>query len=80
MARTRKTRTFEVRTPCGGRAMSHVVAGESLEGAALAFIAEVGLTPHADEHQASVYVRDLDGGQEHCFLIDLDTGEAKPCK
>ena len=33
----------------------------------------------ADEGQISVIVRDLDSGHEHCFRLDLETGETGPC-
>ncbi|MGZ6195666.1 MAG: DUF5961 family protein [Candidatus Binataceae bacterium] len=37
--------------------------------------------PHqSDEHAVTVFVRDLAGGGEHCFRIDFDTGETKPCR
>jgi len=32
-----------------------------------------------DEHEISVIVREVGTGHEHCFRIDLDSGEAAPC-
>jgi hypothetical protein len=32
-----------------------------------------------DDGEISVIVRDLDSGHEHCFRIDLDSGETQPC-
>ena len=31
------------------------------------------------EDETSVIVRELETGHEHCFRVDLETGEAKPC-
>jgi hypothetical protein len=30
-------------------------------------------------HELSVVVRELVTGHEHCFKIDLDSGETAPC-
>jgi hypothetical protein len=32
-----------------------------------------------DEREISVIVREIDTGREHCFRIDLDSGEASAC-
>jgi hypothetical protein len=50
----------------------------SFEAAAVAYVEEFGMTADAD-HEISVIVRDVASGHEHCFRIDLDTGEAAPC-
>jgi hypothetical protein len=32
-----------------------------------------------DDHEISVIVREVQTGHEHCFRIDLDSGETAPC-
>jgi hypothetical protein len=54
---------------------ARVVSEPSFEAAAVAYVED--FHPAGDE--VSVIVRDLHTGQEHCFRIDLDTGEAAPC-
>jgi len=50
----------------------------SFEAAAVAYVEDLHGT--AEEGQAiSVIVRELDTGHEHCFRIDLDSGDAAPC-
>jgi hypothetical protein len=49
----------------------------SFEAAAVAYVEDL----HAvgEEAEIRVIVRDIASGREHCFRIDLDTGEAAPC-
>lgn len=50
----------------------------SFEAAAVAYAEDFGyVTDQA--HELKLIVLDLDSGHEHCFLIDLDTGETGPC-
>ncbi len=49
----------------------------SFEAAAVAYVED--LHDIGNEHEISVIVRDLDSGHEHCFQIDLETGEAAAC-
>ena len=55
-----------------------VVTEPSFEAAALAYVEE---WPHSidDDPEVRVIVRDVESGHEHCFMIDLDTGEAGAC-
>lgn len=53
-----------------------IVEEKAAEGAALTFLEDWA---PADEAQAAVIVRDLETGREHCFRVDLHTGEAEPC-
>ena len=50
----------------------------SFEAAALAYVED---WPHTidDNPEVRVIVRDLESGHEHCFRIDLDTGETGDC-
>ena len=56
---------------------ARVVEERSFEAAAAAYVED--LHPVGDEPEISVIVRELDSGHEHCFRIDLDTGEAAAC-
>ena len=49
----------------------------SFEAAAVAYVED--LHPAGDQATISVIVRDVASGHEHCFRIDLDTGETAPC-
>ena len=50
----------------------------SFEAAAMAYVEDFPLRAD-DEAQISVVVRDVESGFEHCFRIDLDTGDTTPC-
>jgi hypothetical protein len=50
----------------------------SFEAAAVAYVEDFHLTV-GDEKEISVIVREVETGHEHCFRIDLDSGEAAPC-
>lgn len=56
---------------------ARTVTESSFEAAAVAYVEE--LHPFSDEAEISVIVRDIGSGHEHCFRIDLGTGEAAPC-
>lgn len=57
---------------------ARVVSEASFEAAAAAFLEDYA--PPADhEGDISLIVRDMESGGEHCFRIDLDTGDAAPC-
>ncbi len=49
----------------------------SFEAAAVAYVED--LHDLGDEREISVIVREIDTGREHCFRIDLDSGEASAC-
>ena len=49
----------------------------SFEAAAVAYVED--LHDVGAEHEISVIVHELDSGHEHCFRIDLDTGDAAAC-
>ena len=70
-------RPFEVHTRDLGHSR-RVVIEPSFEAAALAYVEE---WPHSidDSKAVNVVVRDLENGHEHCFSIDLDTGETGEC-
>jgi hypothetical protein len=49
----------------------------SFEAAAVAYLED--LHELGDEHELSLIVRDVETGHEHCFRIDLDSGETTAC-
>jgi hypothetical protein len=57
---------------------ARVVVEASFEAAAIAFIEDFAPAPE-DGADVSILVRDLETGVEHCFLVDLESGETSPC-
>ncbi len=55
---------------------ARIVEEPSFEAAALAYIED--FTP-SEAVEVRIIVRDMDSGHEHCFLIDLETGDASAC-
>lgn len=62
--------------PRDDRSPVRIIEEEGAEAAAAAFL-EDWFPPEGDE--AAVIVRDLDTGREHCFRVDLHTGDTSPC-
>jgi hypothetical protein len=77
MARATHTRRFSVHARHVGAHHARVLEEGSFEAAAVAYVEE--LHAPGDEHEISVIVREVDSGREHCFRIDLDSGETAPC-
>lgn len=71
-------RRFSVHARHAGPHHARVVHEPSFEAAAVAYVEDLAVAPDEDG-EISVVVRDLDTGGEHCFRIDLDTGETAPC-
>jgi hypothetical protein len=57
---------------------ARVVNEATHEAAAVAYIETLGVTT-GEELEVSVIVRDLESGHEHCFRVDLETGETTAC-
>ncbi len=57
---------------------ARVVEEVSFEAAAVAYVEDFA-PPVTTQDDISVIVRDVDSGHEHCFRIDLETGDAAPC-
>ena len=73
----RETRKFSVHARTVDTHHARVLEEASFEAAAVAYVedfAHIG-----GDHEIAVIVRDLDSGHEHCFRIDLESGEAAPC-
>ena len=77
MTEAANDRLFAVRARHLDSHLTRVVAEPSFEAAAVAYVED--LHTLGDEPEISVIVRDVASGHEHCFRIDLDTGEAAPC-
>jgi hypothetical protein len=56
---------------------ARILEEPSFEAAAVAYVEDLHALPA--EEEISVIVREIDSGHEHCFRVDLDTGEAAPC-
>ncbi len=70
-------REFSVHARHVDRHHARVVLERSFEAAAIAYVED--LHPLGDEPEISVIVREVCSGHEHCFKIDLDTGETSGC-
>jgi len=57
---------------------ARVLEEASFEAAAVAYVEDFH-PPVGDGREISVVVREVGTGREHCFRIDLDSGEATPC-
>ena len=68
-------RRFRVRSPAVEDHHGQVVHEVSFEAAAIAYVENHGV----GAGEMLVVVHDLESGHEHCFLIDLATGDARPC-
>ena len=58
---------------------SRRVRERSFEAAAISYLEDYPPTPD-DEDEISVIVREVGSGHEHCFKVNLETGETAPCK
>ena len=73
-----ETRQFRVHARNVGSHQARLVEEASFEAAAVAYVEDFH-PPVDDGAEISIIVQDLDDGREHCFRIDLDSGEAAPC-
>jgi hypothetical protein len=77
MAQAREIRCFHVQARHVEAHHARVLMESSFEAAAVAYVEDLHAV--SDEPDMRVVVRELDSGHEHCFRIDLETGEAAPC-
>ena len=73
-----ETRPFSVHARHVDSHHARVVHEASFEAAAVAYVEDLH-PPLADDNEISVIVRELATGHEHCFRIDLESGETAPC-
>jgi hypothetical protein len=57
---------------------ARVLEETSFEAAAVAYIEDFH-PPLTDEQDISVVVREVGTGHEHCFRINLESGDTTPC-
>jgi hypothetical protein len=58
---------------------ARIIQETTFEAAAIAYVENYNLPMGTGLHELSVVVRELVTGHEHCFKIDLDSGETAPC-
>ena len=73
-----ETRSFSVHARHVDAHHARTLQEPSFEAAAVAYVEDFH-PPMVDDTQISVIVRDVATGHEHCFRIDLDSGDATPC-
>lgn len=71
-------RRFSVHARHVERHHARVVEESSFEAAAVAYLEDFH-PPVEDGSEIRVIVQELDSGHEHCFTVDLDSGETEPC-
>ena len=75
---TSETRSFRVHARHVDAHHARTLQEASFEAAAVAYVEDLHEVP-GDGEEISVVVLELDSGHEHCFRIDLETGETAPC-
>ena len=75
---TPETRTFRVHARHVDVHHARTLEEPSFEAAAVAYVEDLHDIP-GDGAEVSVIVRELESGHEHCFRIDLESGETSPC-
>lgn len=75
---TAENRTFSVRARHVDGHHARTLEEASFEAAAVAYVEDFH-PPIGDSDDISVIVREVETGHEHCFRIDLGTGETAPC-
>jgi hypothetical protein len=73
------TRRFRVYAREADRHHARIVEETSFEAAAVAYLDHFDLSDLAGELALRVIVHDVGTGHEHCFGLDLGTGETTPC-
>ena len=73
-----ETRSFSVHARHVDAHHARIVKEASFEAAAVAYAEDLH-APADDGGEVSLIVRDLETGHEHCFTVDLDSGETAAC-
>jgi hypothetical protein len=74
------TRSFMVHARHADRHHARHVQEISFEAAAIAYLESADLpAPAEGGHTLSVIVHDTATGHQHCFKVDLETGQTGPC-
>ncbi len=72
------TRSFSVHARHVDQHHARLLDETSFEAAAVAYVEDFHPAVDAD-HEVSVIVREIGTGHQHCFTINVDSGEAAPC-
>ena len=72
------TRGFSVHARHLNAHDARIVREESFEAAAVAYAEDLHVAAE-DGDEVSLIVRDLETGHEHCFKVDLVSGETAAC-
>ncbi|HEX4096974.1 MAG TPA: DUF5961 family protein [Caulobacteraceae bacterium] len=78
MPATATTRSFRVHARHVDRHHARTLDEASFEAAAVAYVEDLHELP-GDGAPISVVVLEIETGHEHCFRIDLETGDTAPC-
>ena len=78
MTATVDTHRFYVHASDAARGAGRVIEDAASPDEAAFIFAEHGLAD-ADRENVALIVKDCDTGAQHCFRIDLATGESAPC-
>ncbi len=73
-----QTREFRVHARHTDRHHGRIVAEASFEAAAVAFLDDYPQM-QGDDPEVSILVHELATGHEHCFRVDIATGEMASC-
>ena len=71
-------RPFRVHARHIDRHHARVLHEPSFEAAAIAYVEDFSGGP-AEGAEVSIIVHDIESGHEHCFMVDLETGETTAC-
>jgi hypothetical protein len=75
---TSDTRTFRVHARHVDAHHARTLEEPSFEAAAVAYAEDLHDAP-GDGDAISIIVHEVETGHEHCFRIDLESGETSPC-
>jgi len=75
---TDAVRPFRVHARHVERHHARVINETTFEAAVIAYVEDFGGVP-AEGTEVSIIVHDVESGHEHCFRVDLETGETTPC-
>lgn len=73
-----ETRTFRVHARHVDAHHARTLKEPSFEAAAVAYVEDLHELP-GDGDEISVIVQEVESGHEHCFTVDLGSGETYPC-
>ena len=74
---TAKTRTFRVHARHIDAHHARTLEEPSFEAAAVAYFEDLHDLP--SEGELSVIVQEVETGHQHCFRLDLESGDTSPC-